>query len=249
MLDEKKQYPRSKLEITEAAKEPRTFGTGGQVLNFKAKVTGPEGNPWLGQNRTFGCFKPILFDTIKQAEVGATLDCDVETKPYRGQEGERLNYNILQVYVGGQPVATKQQGRYNNDDSPEKRKSIEDQNRAGHITNLWIAGKIPDDDSLISKLQIWLEKLGSTEKAASPPAIELDATVYGEAPPTERKGPPPLKTQADLRVRGEKFGISARDICNAVGVGSLEQIEDLNKAWKVTATRYAEKIKAAGKAK
>ncbi len=246
MLDEKKQYPRSKLEITEAAKEPRTFGTGGQVLNFKAKVTGPEGNPWLGQNRTFGCFKPILFDTIKQAEVGATLDCDVETKPYRGQEGERLNYNILQVYVGGQPVATKQQGRYNNDDSPEKRKSIEDQNRAGHITNLWIAGKIPDDDSLVTKLRSWLNKIDSPapEKPASQP-VKKEAVT----PPTERKGPPPLKTQADLRVRGEKFGISARDICNAVGVGSLEQIEDLNKAWKVTATRYAEKIKAAGKAK
>ena len=246
MLDEKKQYPRSKLEITEAAKEPRTFGTGGQVLNFKAKVTGPEGNPWLGQNRTFGCFKPILFDTIKQAEVGATLDCDVETKPFPSQEGERLNYNILQVYVGGQPVATRQQGRYNNDDSPEKRKSIEDQNRAGHITNLWIAGKILEDNGLVGKLKAWLNKIDSPtpEKPASQP-VEKEAIT----PPTESKGPPPLKTQADLRVRGEKFGISARDICNAVGVGSLEQIEDLNEAWKVTATRYAEKIKAAGKAK
>ncbi len=232
MADEKKQYPRSKLEVTEAAGEPKSFGDrGGQVLNFRAKFTDPVTSPWLGQTFGFGCFKKDLFENIKAKAVGTLLDCDVETKPFATQDGNRLNYNITQIYVNGQPVATRQQGRYNNDDSPEKRKSIEDQNRAGHITNLWIAGKIADDDSLITKLRGWLDKLDSVElKPESSKSEKKDTT-----PP---EGKEPGQTFADgieLVNAALKQGWTMPEIRTKLTIEKPTDIIDVDEAAKVLA--------------
>lgn len=257
-MTEKKQYPRSKLQITEVAAEPKSFGDkGGQVLNFKANITGPEGNPYLGQTFGFGCFKKDLFETIKAAAVGVTLDCDFETKPYQAQDGERLNFNINQIYVDGQPVSVKKgyPGSYGNADSPEKRKSIEDQYRAGRITELWIAGKLPDDDSLVTKLRTWLDELGSpvVEKKATPPtekkAEPAKSTKTTESPSTESEDWAPLKDLGQLYTRAAKFGISTRDVCESVGVGKGEDIIDFDEAWEATAKKFAPTIKAAQEAK
>ncbi len=248
MTDEKKQYPRSKLQLTEAAADPKSFGDrGGQVLNFRAKFTGPESSPWLGQVIGFGCFKKDLFTTIQATAVGSTLECDIETKPYPAQDGERLNYTVNQIYVDGQPVAGKGQnrGNYSDADSPEKRKSIEDQTRAERITELWIAGKIPDDDPLISKLRTWLEKLESPTKNIEP--------SKKSNPPEEGEEWPSLKNLGGLYTRGKTFGLSPRDVLAAVmqnnpDITKAEEITDFNKAWIATATKFASTIKAAQEA-
>lgn len=131
------------------------------------------------------------------------------------------------------------------EETPVKRQSIEDQNRAGHITNLWIAGKIKDDDSLVKKLRTWLDKIGTpvAEKKvdAAPEKDEKKTTK----PPPEGNGAPPLKNVGELFARAAKYGISTRDVCEAVGVGKRDDITDLDVAWKATATKFAGTIKAA----
>ena len=125
-----------------------------------------------------------------------------------------------------------------------KRQSIEDQNRAGHITDLWIAGKIADDDSLVQKLRIWLAKIDTpvAEKKAGPDEVKAKKTG-GKAPSGENEAPP-LKNVGELFARAAKFGLSTRDVFEAVGVGTREEIIDFNEAWIATAKKYANTIKS-----
>ena len=214
MDNERKQYPRSKLQVTETAGEPKSFGDhGGQVLNFRAKFTGPENSSWLGQVMGFGCFKKDLFATIQATAIGSTLECDVETKPYQAQDGERLNFNITQIYVDGQPVVVKAQGRggYGNVDSPEKLKSIEDQNRSARITDLWIAGKVNDEDPLVKKLRTWLGKLGSPESSLkAEPALKSEEKTA--APPGEKGDPKQFKNVGEFLTAMNKKGLSRQQV-------------------------------------
>lgn len=131
------------------------------------------------------------------------------------------------------------------EETPVKRQSIEDQNRAGHITNLWIAGKITDDDSLVKKLRTWLEKIGTlvaekTAESAETKTKKKDA----RQPLAEGNGVPPLKNIGELFARAAKFGLSTRDVCEAAGVGKREEITDFDAAWVLTAKKSASIIKS-----
>ena len=104
---------------------------------------------------------------IKAKEVGIGGVIELEPVLKNG----KVNFTKFTVISKGTAVSQTSVGTYTNGaDSPEKRKSIEDQNRAGHITNLWIAGKILDDDLLIPKLRGWLNQLGSPIPVQHPPA-------------------------------------------------------------------------------
>ena len=122
-----------------------------------------------------------------------------------------------------------------------ERDSIESQTRAERITELWIAGKIPDEDSLIPKLRAWLGKLGSD----LPGPIQDTTEEIGEAPP--------LKNLGHLYTRAAKYGLSPRDILSSVKevhpeISKAEEITDLDEAWVTTAKRFASTIKAAQEA-
>ena len=115
-----------------------------------------------------------------------------------------------------------------------ERDSIEAQTRAERITELWIASKIMETDSLVTKLRAWLELLGGSKPAA--------ALVSA---PTETKGKvPPLQALGELYTRAGKFGLSPRDVCEAVEVGKREDIIDFDEAWVATAKKFASTIKA-----
>lgn len=125
-------------------------------------------------------------------------------------------FNILKKGQAPAPAVVNNGG-----DSPEKRKSIEDQTRAERITELWIAGKIKDDDTLISKLRTWLEKLGSPERKAEPLTSEKQTTQTGHF---ENAGQFMAAVQKDFDMNQtavqERFGCQAREIA------------DLDKAWE-----------------
>ncbi len=245
MADEKKQYPRSKLQVTEAAGDPKTFGDrGGQVLNFRAKFTGPENNPWVGQTLGLGCFRKDLFATIQSSEPGSMLDCDVETKPYQTQDGERLNYTVTQIYVDGQPVAGKgqRQGGYSNADSPEKLKSIERQVSA-KLALEFAAGKgLIEALANAETIYQWISGRGTAPEAAPKPTESTKKDIKGEAAPS-------LKDLGELFSRAAKFGLSPQDVRAAVEVDTDDDIIDYDEAWKATATKFKGTIKAQQEAK
>ena len=120
-----------------------------------------------------------------------------------------------------------------------ERDSIESQTRAERITELWIAGKINEDNELVGKLKVWLVKLGSQEKA-EPKAESKTVEELFE----EEKDWPPLKDLGQLYTRAQAYGLCPRDVFESVGVGKGEEIIDLDEAWTATAKRFASAIKA-----
>lgn len=68
------------------------------------------------------------------------------------------------------------------------------------------------------------------------------------APPADKRAsnePPkePMKNLGELYTLAGKYGISRRDVCEANGVGTGEELTDLDAAWEATATKFATIIK------
>jgi len=55
---------------------------------------------------------------------------------------------------------------------------------------------------------------------------------------------PSLKNLGELYTRAAKYGLSPRDICNACGVGTGEEITDWDAAWLKTAKKFKVQIKS-----
>lgn len=122
---------------------------------------------------------------VAKVGIGGVIEFDMELTD-SGKMNIKKGWKIISK--GEEPTSGQKSTALPNGggESPEKRQSIEDQNRAGHITNLWIAGKIPDDDSLVAKLRAWLGRLGSAE-----PAKKAEEKV-------EKKAEEPGKSMVDL---------------------------------------------------
>ncbi len=114
------------------------------------------------------------FDTkAKEVGVGGVIELEPVLK------GGKVNFTKFKIISKGTPVSQASMGaRSNGGDSPEKRKSIEDMNLVTNINNAWIAGKIADDDPLITKLRARFNQLGSPipepAKTTTPPAEKKD---------------------------------------------------------------------------
>lgn len=177
------------------------------------------------------------FTTFDKAAKEVGIGGIIELEPVI--KAGKTNFTKFTIKKKGQALAPS--AISNGEETPVKRQSIEDQNRAGHITNLWIAGKITDDDSLVKKLRTWLDKLGDPVTAKkSEPAPETTS----KQPSAEGNGAPPLKNVGELFARAAKFGLSTRDVCEAAGVGKREDIKDFDTAWVATAKKFAPAIKA-----
>lgn len=216
------------------------------VTDIKMKTgvtkTGPKaGDPWeliiiIGDDGS----EFTTFDkAAKEVGIGGIIELEPVIK------AGKTNFTNFTIKKKGQTPAPSASSA--GEETPVKRQSIEDQNRAGHITTLWIAGKITDDDSLVKKLRAWLEKLDTQEKKAASPMAKAEEKG-AKAPSAEGNGVPPLKNVGELFARAAKFGLSTRDVCEAVGVGTREDIIDFDEAWKATAIKFASAIKAAQEA-
>ena len=206
------------------------------VTDIKIKTgitkTGPKaGDPWeliiiIGDDGS----EFTTFDkAAKEVGIGGIIELEPVIK------AGKTNFTKFTIKKKGQaPSATS-----TSEETPVKRQSIEDQNRAGHITNLWIAGKIKDDDLLVKKLRTWLEKLGTQEKKAESSIAKPSATL------PEGEDWPPLKDLGQLFTRAQSYGLSRRDVCESAGVGKAEDIIDFDEAWAATAKRFAGAIKVA----
>lgn len=144
------------------------------VTDIKVKTgvtkTGPKaGDPWelviiIGDDGS----EFTTFDkAAKEVGIGGIIELEPVIK------AGKTNFTKFTIKKKGQapaPSAT-------NEETPVKGQSIEDQNRAGHITNLWIADKITNGDELVKKLRTWLNKIDSSEieKKAETSKIEKDA--------------------------------------------------------------------------
>ena len=157
------------------------------------------------------------FDT-KAQEVG--IGGVIELEPV--VKGGKVNFTKFTIKKKGTPFSPTVGGASTstNGDSPEKRKSIEDQTRAERITELWIAGKILDDDSLVKKLRTWLEKLGSP--VAQPKQAEKPEPA--ESSSTEEE------TAFQLVNRAMKGGWKMEEIKTKLGIQKPEDIIDVFEA-------------------
>lgn len=179
------------------------------------------------------------FTTFDKAAKEVGIGGIIELEPVI--KAGKTNFTKFTIKKKGQaPVLS---ATSTSEETPVKRQSIEDQNRAGHITNLWIAGKITDDDPLVKKLRTWLDKIGTpvAEKKAESGGAK---TEKQRQPSADGNGAPPLKNVGELFARAAKFGISPRDVCEAVGVGKREEIIDFDEAWVATSNKFAATIKA-----
>lgn len=146
-MPEEKEAKRTTLEVTEV-KERQPVGEKGAVkLEFKAKVDDKE--------LKFFTFSSRLFEAI---EAKGIIEADVITTTREGTgdyEGTTFtDRKVTQIYKDGQPISQKAFSRYQ--ESPERIASIEAQKRADIIAQLWMAGKLKDDDPLVIQMRDWL---------------------------------------------------------------------------------------------
>ncbi len=166
------------LSITEVS-EPKEVGQkGAKKLAFKAKTAD-------GKELSYFTFTTKFFPII---QAKGELDGDVETSQREYDGNTYTDRKLVEVYKDGQPVGGEKKGWQprGGKDSPEKRASIEAQKAVEIGANLWIAGKIKDDDMLVERLRMWcLSRLGVdkplptpvTQQAQSTPEIPLDKPV------------------------------------------------------------------------
>lgn len=196
------------------------------------QITPTEGRKWTG-----------FIDGLASLKEGDVIDIT------EYEEGTGNKYNKILKYekAAAGPVSSSETGKpdMTNEMWAETQKierdSIENQTRAERITELWIAGKIKDDDQLISKLKDWLNKLGLTPAGRPKTTADEDFEALGRKP--EGEGVPPLKNVGELFARAAKFGLSTRDVCEAADVGKREDITDFDAAWVLTAKKFAGTIK------
>jgi hypothetical protein len=112
--------------------------------------------PWTSEDGTKSIYKfkaqipdhesPVKFDTwhktISEALI-KDIECEIEFT--EKMKGDFMNRNVSQAWIDGKPIAEDQPKKAwskGEAETPEKRKSIEDQTRAQLITQLLVADKI-----------------------------------------------------------------------------------------------------------
>ena len=148
---------------------------------------------------------------IKAKEVGIGGMIELEPVLKNG----KVNFTKFTIKKKGTaPAPAAMNG---GDDSPVKRNSIENQSRAERITELWIAGMIARDDSLVTKLRTWLDQLGSQVKAE--PLAPDPVTRPKEQSKTETKIPETFKNVGEF--------LTAMANKKPVGLSRTETVEEL----------------------
>ena len=190
-------------------------------LSFRAR----EGDSEL----TYFTFKTSLFDLIKE---GQTINADIETEI----RGDYTNRKVVQIYVDGQPVATKRgyQGK-----SPEELELSARSYVLSYAKDLVVADKIPLED--ITKTADWFYTwLKVTDKIIAPPIKESPESDWLDSP---QQGKPPPKIQDLTEFKGlmADHKIGTHEVCVILSINKLSEIEDYDKAWAMVGE--AKKIK------
>ena len=131
---------------------------------------------------------------------------------------------------GGTSADTSQTGG----DSPEKRKSSEDQTRAYIIADLYKVGKLLLEDYQVKNLLEWLGKLGgpapSPEKTKptkqTNKALQTDKTLESAMESGDFENVGQLLTAC-----GQKFKMSRDTVLAEAGVNDPREITDLKATW------------------
>ena len=89
-------------------------------------------------------------------------------------------------------------------------------------------------------------KFTNEKKSPPPSADKRSSDPIKKEQPMGTESPPPLKNLGELYTKGKKYGLSPRDICEAVGVGTGADIKDFDVAWKtvVDSPRYKSMLKS-----
>jgi len=152
------------------------------------------------------------------------------TESERGTGNKRDKILKYKKVEGGQTSAPGASQSYNGGDSPEKRKSIEDQTRAERITELWIAGKIEAKDLLVSKLRTWLEKLENT--APEPAENSIKKPEPSSSTEEAIKSGHFENLGQFLAACYQERNFNRTDVMTYLSVGKPEEIRDLDAAFK-----------------
>ena len=187
-----------------------------KVKTGTVKSGAKEGEPWeliiiIGDDGS----EFTTFDRkAKEVGIGGVIELEPVLK------GGKVNFTKFTITKRGQAQAPGPTSTgFTNGDSPEKRKSIEDQTRAERITELWIAGKLTDEDILVSKLRDWLEKLGAAVAEKKPESAKATSEKQTTEPGHfENAGQFMAAVQKDFGMNQEavktRFGCAAKDIAD-----------------------------------
>jgi len=226
---------RQKLTIKQVH-EPKSFGTkGGQKVEF----TCDDGKKWI-------TWKKSLFPYIV---AGATIDADTEIKDRKTEDATYTDRILHEIYVEGKAVAWQAKQTYRSDgDSPEKRSSIEAQQAAQFVTQLWIAGKVQDDSPEVKGLKAWLlarlnpegpQKPAEPAKTKPPAKAGIEVATPGEitlavpkeqvsseqTKPKAKRDPMTIKNYTQLcKACHEDWGMQPKDVLDDLNVGSQSEI-------------------------
>lgn len=217
---------RQKLTIKEAY-EPKSFGTkGGQKVEFPCS----DGKKWV-------TYKKSLFQYII---AGAEIDADTEIKEQPHENGIYKNYIVHDIYIDGKSVSPQSKPYQRNDDSPEKRASIETQQAADFTTRLWIADKLEQSSPEVTALRVWLlvhlnpkepQKPAETPKTKPPSKGEsaVDPENHPEiilaVPKGQERDPLTIKTYTQLcKACNEDFGMQPNQVLKELNVNLQSEI-------------------------
>jgi len=154
-----------------------------------------------------------------EASVGVEMDAEVTLAPDKRNEGQTIN-KITQIWVKGVPVRSVS-SRGPGGSTPEDRASNENRTRAQVISDLWIAGKIGDDDPFVKWLKGWLSaqppvaQPQQTAKPAESTATKHQPTAPASAataPPSEPAPPPAPSTASKVHPVAEWVAITEADV-------------------------------------
>ena len=158
------------------------------------------------------------FDTkAEQLSPGAVIEIgDITIK-----DGDKRSFKELAMVSEGKAPASSPQSNGNGMSQEawaEKdritRQSIESQKRADIIAQLWIAGKIADDDALVAKLKTWLGngQVHTEIKTRMAPAVESKDNGSTGAP----------ETVGEMFTAAAAEGVQRSDILKEFGIPEKE---------------------------
>ncbi len=202
-----------------------SVGTAKEVGDKGAKVTQFKGIDQTTQEEiVFECWSSTLLEHITPEAV---IEVDVVHTVNETSSGIYTHDKVTQVYVDGKPVKTKSNwgGRGGDNDSPEKRASIEGQNALTNTCNLIIAGKLIGDDlffKLLSQktMDYLSEKLnGKVEPRQTTTPATQTASPTTPASPTPTTTPDRItKDQvSSLRRLEKEQGLDLQQLVKAKG--------------------------------
>jgi len=240
MAEGERKTERKNLTITQVEEVKKVGDKQIPKLSFKAK----DGDKEL----TYFTFKSSLFDSIKQ---GQTISADVETSTRDWEGNEYTDRRVVQVYIDGQPIATKG-GNFYRGKSPEE---LEQQARVmvlSYAKDLAVAEKIPVVQ-IINQADVFYAWVKRNELAKAPESKSKSKTSAPaktsapivEAPETngedwEKLGkksasmPASKKIQNITELKGlmAKHKVGTREVYEILSIGSFIDLVDLDQAWE-----------------